>query len=108
MTVWKSTPVTIMVLSLSRLLATNVPPTPSCSARIFKTLYGSKNTGTNTRRSTVSPKLPCPLPCPPLQRGVRGDLPGVHMSSLEAVLVYHVLSLKTLMHQKDLLTICSL
>src|SRR5215510_1401235 len=62
MTVWKSTPVTIMVLSLSRPLATNVPPTPSCSARIFKTLYGSKNTGTNTRRSTVSPKLPYPLP----------------------------------------------
>src|SRR5215471_12280152 len=72
MTVWKSTPVTITVLSLSRPLAMNVPPTPSCSARIFKTLYGSKNTGTNTKLSTVSPKLPCPLPFPPLRRGVRG------------------------------------
>src|SRR5262249_13595365 len=102
MTVWKSTPATITVLSPPRLSATNVPPTPSCSARIFKTLCGSKNIGTNTRRSTVSPKRPCPFPFPPFVKGGRGDLPGAHVLSLEAVLVSHVLSLKTLVHQKDL------
>src|SRR5262245_36796223 len=87
MTVWKSTPATITVLSPPRPSATNVPPTPSCSARIFKTLCGSKNTGTNIRRNTGFPKLPCPLPFPPFcKRGARGDLPGVHGPSLAAVL----------------------